>query len=188
MTGANARASSAARTSSTARTPAPGDDVVIRAARTADGAEMWRIARDSGGLELNSCYAYLALCRDFGATCAIAEQHGRTIGFVLAYRPSAQPDAVFVWQIGVDAQMRGRGLASRLLRELVQLPGCRGVRYLETTVTPSNGASLALFSSFARSLRVPIERAGGFGAELFTHEDHEPEDRYRIGPFAGEMT
>lgn len=169
-----------------AKTPAAG--VSFRAARTEDGSAMWRIARDSGGLELNSCYAYLTMCRDFGATCAIAEENGRALGFVLGYRPPAHPEVVFVWQVGVDAEARGRGIAARLLSELVQLPGCRGVRFLETTVTPGNAASLALFSSFARKLGAPIERAVGFGAELFTHEDHEREDRYRIGPFAGEMT
>src|SRR3954469_14238353 len=38
----------------------------------ADGAAIWRIARDSKVLDLNSSYSYLLWCRDFAATSAVA--------------------------------------------------------------------------------------------------------------------
>ena len=162
------------------------DRIVYRAAQREDGARMWRLVRDSEALELNTAYAYLVMCRDFGHTSVVAERDGRVIGFVMAYRPPRDPDVIFVWQIGVDAVARGQGVAGTLLRKLVALPGCHGVRYLETTVAPSNRASLELFSSFARRKRVAMTKAGGFAAAEFPEADeaHEPEDRYRIGPFA----
>ncbi|MGY5138554.1 diaminobutyrate acetyltransferase, partial [Streptomyces nigrescens] len=36
--------------------------------RVEDGAAIWRIARDSKTLDLNSSYSYLLWCRDFAAT------------------------------------------------------------------------------------------------------------------------
>lgn len=160
----------------------PGAEPVIRAATERDGATMWRLVRDCGVLELNTPYAYMVLCRDFGHTSVIAEIGGQPTGFVLGYRPPREPEVVFVWQIGVAPAGRGRGLGGKLLDALCQLPGCAGVRFLETTVTPSNEASLNLFTSFARDQSAPIERVGGFASEDFPQQPHEREDRYRIGP------
>lgn len=40
---------------------------------------MWRIARDSGVLDLNSSYAYLLWCTDFPSTSAVARVDGEPI-------------------------------------------------------------------------------------------------------------
>lgn len=40
--------------------------------RIEDGAAIWRIARDSGSLDLNSSYSYLLWCRDFADTTVVA--------------------------------------------------------------------------------------------------------------------
>ncbi|MFE3738731.1 diaminobutyrate acetyltransferase, partial [Streptomyces sp. NPDC059134] len=42
--------------------------LTIDAPRVEDGAAIWRIARDSEVLDLNSSYSYLLWCRDFAAT------------------------------------------------------------------------------------------------------------------------
>jgi L-2,4-diaminobutyric acid acetyltransferase len=168
-----------------AATAAPAaDGVRLRPATAEDGPAVWRVVRDAGVLDLNSVYCYLVLCRDFGATCRVAEHAGRVVAFVTAYRPPERPDTLFVWQIGVLPAHRGAGLATRLLRDLLDGPGCRGVRFLETTITPSNAASRALFEGLARTLGGAFTRAGGFSAGLFPESGHEPEERYRIGPFA----
>lgn len=49
------------------------DDTRIQLPEMSDGAEMWRIARDSASLDLNSSYAYMLFARDFPRTCRIAE-------------------------------------------------------------------------------------------------------------------
>ena len=98
-------------------------------------------------------------------------------------RPPSKPDVIFVWQIGVDPSARGQGLAKRLLQHLVDLPACRGVRFLETTVTASNTASRALFASIARKLDTGLKESDLFTAALFPGDDHEAEPLLRIGPF-----
>ncbi len=159
----------------------------IRPARVNDGPAIWRLVRDSGTLDRNSLYAYLLLCRQFADTCLVADAGGAVAGFVVAFRPPREPQAIFVWQIGVAAAARGRGLASELLERLLQQPGCRGVSRLEATVTPSNEASRALFRSFARRRGARLTVAPGFGPELFAGTGHEAEELYRIGPLdAGE--
>ena len=135
----------------------------------------------AGTLELNPSYAYILICQHFGNTCLVAEAEGRMVGFVLAYVPPRQPDTVFVWQIGVAREVRGRGVGHLLLHNLLALDGCRNVTFLEASVTPSNKPSQSLFRAFARKKGVACRKMPFFPAEFFP-DDHEPEQLYRVGP------
>jgi L-2,4-diaminobutyric acid acetyltransferase len=149
----------------------------------ADGPTVWQLAKDVGTLDPNSSYAYLLLCRDFAETCVIAELQGKVCAFLTAYKPPDAADTLFVWQVGVAQSARGLGVANGLLKHLLLREGSRGIRYLETTVAPSNTASRALFRSLARRLETEIFESQGFPAALFPENGHEPEPRLRIGPF-----
>lgn len=153
---------------------------VIDRPSTEDGAAIWRIARDSGKLDLNSSYAYLLWCHDFADTSAVARVDGDVVGFVIGYRRPVAPDTVVVWQIAVDAGQRGKGTAAALLDALVRRTG---VRQVETTITPDNEVSNALFRSLADRWGAQMRVAGEFAGGEFPDE-HETEVLYRIGPFA----
>jgi diaminobutyrate acetyltransferase len=155
------------------------DTLVLRRPTLADGAAMWTMARDSRVLDLNASYAYVLWCRDFAATSVIATRDGAPAGFVTGYlRPDA-PDTLMVWQVAVDAEHRGRGIAARMLHALVdRLPG---VRTLETTITPDNEASISLFTAFARDRGADLSREPVFDSALFP-DGHESELLFRIGP------
>ena len=158
----------------------PGPDVVFRRARRPDGAGMWRLVEEMGGLELNSAYFYVLFCTDFADSCVVAEVDGRLAGFVVGYRPPARPDSVFVWQIGVAPWMRRQGLAGRLLEALLDQQD-PPVRWLEATVTPGNQASRSLFRALARNHRADCEERAFMKASDFPGS-HEAEDLFRIGP------
>lgn len=146
-----------------------------------DGARMWELARDSGGLDLNSPYSYLLWCRDFAATSVAARSGGDLVGFITGYvRPEAR-DTVVVWQVTVGAAQRGRGLAARMLHHLADRLAPAGVRFLEATVTPGNEPSARLFAGFARDRGARLDRTTLFGAADFPVE-HDPEVLMRIGP------
>ncbi|GAA4537539.1 diaminobutyrate acetyltransferase [Amycolatopsis samaneae] len=150
----------------------------------ADGAALWRIARDSAKLDLNSPYAYMLWCRDFADSSVVVSDGGEPVGFVIAYRRPGDQETALVWQVAVDASQRGKGLAGALLDELFRRLVPRGVRYLETTITPDNEASIRLFTSFAKRWNAACESDRLFEAADFPAdgETHEPEDLYRIGP------
>ncbi|QUG99839.1 diaminobutyrate acetyltransferase [Saccharopolyspora erythraea] len=155
----------------------------IDAPVVADGPALYRITRDSGVLDVNSSYSYLLWCRDFAQTSAVARVDGEVVGFVTGFvRPDAS-DTIVVWQIAVDASQRGGGVAGKLLSHLLDRVVPRGVRYLETTITPDNTASIKLFSALARDRGAELVRSELFTAELFP-DAHLGEDLYRIGPFA----
>ncbi|MFJ8823536.1 diaminobutyrate acetyltransferase [Streptomyces sp. NPDC102467] len=152
----------------------------------ADGAAIWRIARDSKVLDLNSSYSYLLWCRDFAATSAVArDEVGEVAGFVTGYIRPERPDTLVVWQIAVDDAHRGHGLAGELLDGVTaKVAAARQVTTVETTITPDNAASQALFHSFARRHGAGVERTVLFDAGLFPDDGHLPEELYRIGPLA----
>jgi L-2,4-diaminobutyric acid acetyltransferase len=152
-------------------------DVGFGSPQLDDGRELWRLARDSQTLDLNSAYTYVMCCRDFAATSVVARNADGVCGFVIGFARPERPRTLFVWQVAVDVTQRGRGLGRHMLDYLAD----DRYRYVEATVTPGNMASDRLFSSFARGRNAELERTPLFGAELFPG-DHEPEVLYRIGP------
>lgn len=155
----------------------------IRTAGPDDAAGVWQLVEESEALDLNSPYAYLLGFDHHGPTSVVAEDDGRVVGFVLSYRPPPRPESVFVWQVGVAASHRRMGLGRRLLHGVLDRDACADVRYMEATVTPSNGASMALFRGIAEDYETDFTVEPCFSADQFPPgEGHEPEDLVRIGP------
>ncbi|QXJ25489.1 diaminobutyrate acetyltransferase [Actinomadura graeca] len=157
-------------------------DVQLQEPSLADGPGLWRIARDTRVLDVNSPYSYALWCRDFAETSVVARDGGVPCGFVTGYVRPSSPDTFFVWQVAVDEAHRGQGLARRMLDRLAARLVPRGHRFMEATVTPGNTASAAMFESFARDHGGALVRGPLFGAEHFPEEGHEPEVLFRIGP------
>lgn len=157
------------------------DPIHFRAARPSDGLSIWHLVQATGKLEANSAYAYVLLATDFGETCLVAEQDGRLVGTVLGYHPPRQPDAAFVWQIGVHPSHQGRGLGLSLLLHWLMLPANAHSRWVTATVADDNQASQALFRRLAREHGVACCVTPHFTADLFP-AGHPPEPLFRIGP------
>ena len=156
--------------------------LIFRKTEARDGPRAWQLVKDTGVLDVNSAYAYIVLCDYFSDTCAIAEEAGQAVGFVSAFRDPRDPSVLFIWQVAVDASRRGQGLASRMIRHVLQREACRGVRTLELTISPSNRASQGLFRKLASELGCEVQVSRGYAAGLFPGGAHEDEDVYRIGP------
>lgn len=147
-----------------------------------DAVELTRLIHRCAPLEPNTTYAYLLFCTHFADTCVLARDAEGVLGAIVGYCPPTKPDAVFVWQIAVDARGRGKGLGGRMLNALVERLTPRGVNYLEATVAPSNTASDRLFRGFAEKGGFPLEHTPYFTEDLFGEAgEHEPEFLYRIG-------
>jgi L-2,4-diaminobutyric acid acetyltransferase len=161
---------------------APADTrISIGSPRIDDGVACWELAAATGVLDVNSRYAYLLWFRDFAATSVVARMDGAVVGFVTGYRRPDDPDALVVWQVAVDEAARGRGVAGRMLDALFdEVPH---VHHLETTITPDNEGSIALFTGFAGRRGAGVRRSELFGSDVLG-ADHEPEILFRIGPIA----
>ena len=85
-----------------------------------------------------------------------------------------------MWQVAVDEDQRGKAIAARMLSDLMDRTAPLGVTHLETTISPDNEASIALFTALARRREVPITRQTLFSPNDFP-DGHEAEDLYTIG-------
>lgn len=156
--------------------------------KPSDGKLLWQLVKDSGVLDLNSCYAYILLCEHFSETCMVAKAGERLVGFVTGYRLPNQANTLFIWQVAVDAGFQGRGIASTLLQNLIScqkpLP-----HLVQTTVSPSNLASRHLFTKLAAWLETDLTVEPGFSEALFQPgSTHEAEPLLTIGPFTATRT
>jgi L-2,4-diaminobutyric acid acetyltransferase len=156
--------------------------LLFRRPRVEDGKAVHDLIRRSPPLDVNSAYNYFLLCSHFSETCVVVEKEGVLVGFISAYREPAQMERLFVWQVAVDSDIRGQGLAGRMLHELLSRPACHGVRWIETTISPSNSASRRVFESLAKARAVRWEEEIFLSREDFGGEAHEEEILYRIGP------
>ncbi|WP_205325340.1 diaminobutyrate acetyltransferase [Glycomyces sp. YM15] len=162
----------------------PSGDLSFGSPTPAEGAELWNLASEAGNLDVNSRYAYLLWCRDFAATSVVArDPRGTIAGFITGYRRPEAPDVYFVWQVAVAPGFRRRGLARTMLDHAVVRMRSNGVRFVETTVTPDNKASMRLFESFAEANGADLTRDVLF-SERELGSGHEPEVLHRIGPLA----
>ena len=158
--------------------------LMIRRPILADAAAIHRLVEESETLDMNSRYLYLLLCRDYSLTCRVAEQDNQIIGFVTAYHPPDQRQVLFIWQIGVAQTHRGRGVATRMLVDLLAGLSESQSWTIEATITESNLASRKLFASLARRLGCDMRIDEGFHAGLFAPGAHEAEQMFYIGPVA----
>lgn len=157
------------------------DTVKFRKPQISDGVRLWEIAKDSQVLDLNSSYSYLLWCRDFQDTSIVATVDDRVVGFITGYVRPEVPATLFVWQVAVDDDQRGRGLAGSMLTDLLDHVALQGVWNLETTISPDNSASIALFTSVAHRRGYGITKSTLFSPHHFP-EGHEAEDLYTVAP------
>lgn len=133
-------------------------------------------------LDLNSRYAYMLVCTHFGATSVVYESDEEIKGFVSGYIDPRSEKTLFIWQVAVHSSLRGKGIASHMLRSLLTRENLSHIEYIETTISPSNIASQNLFHCLVSELNAQMSVKPYFDKSLFGGESHEDEELYRIGP------
>lgn len=158
--------------------------MTFRSPQTDDAAAIHRLVKQTGVLDVNSLYAYLLVASHFQSTSCVAEEAGQLAGFVSAYRHPEAAETLFVWQVGVDAAWRGRGVASQMLQAILGRPALQDICAIETTISPGNAASKRLFTRLAERLQAPITQREYFTESDFDGASHDAEPLYRIGPIS----
>lgn len=169
------------------KTPAR-DALAFRTPDAEDGSKVWQLIRDCGPLDDNSMYCNLLQCDHFSDTCVVAEIDGEMVGWISAYIVPNEPETLFVWQVAVDEAARGRGVAKKMLGELLSRDVCRDVTTLKTTITRDNDASWALFNAFADKMDAPMSRDAHFEREDHFDGHHATEYMVTIGDFGARKT
>lgn len=98
----------------------------------------------------HTSFTYWMLCQYFSNLCYILEDEDRNpIGFVSAIRSSSVEGAVYLWQIGIVEQHRGKGLSKILIDAIVG--SIHDDEYIQFSIDDTNKESLGAFSSYAKA-------------------------------------
>ena len=155
----------------------------LRSPIARDGTAVNQLIQHCPPLDPNSVYCNLLQCSHFADTSVIAEVDGEVAGFISGYAVPSRPDTLFIWQVAVGDKARGQGVATRMLRHILDRPREQRFRYLETTITEDNKASWALFTGLSQKLDAAIEHVLHFDREAHFDGQHETEMLVHIGPF-----
>lgn len=155
--------------------------ITYRKPEHTDGAEVHALINRCPPLDTNSLYCNLLQCLDFSDTSIVAQtEDGEIAGFISGYIPPNRPTTLFVWQVALDEKFRGQGIASEMLSRLFSRHS--DLRYMETTISPSNKASQKLFETFFAKHHMDLHTSDLFVQGVHFSEDHEDEVLYRAGP------
>jgi len=169
-------------------TDRPKDNLEFRRPTAEVGYPLHRLVGDSPPLDPNSIYCNLLQCSHFADTAVAVFDGEQLVGFVSGYILPNKPDTLFVWQVVIAEAARGKGLAKRMLKHLLEREACAEVRYLETTITPDNEASWALFRSLARDLDTSLDSDVFFEKDQHFGSQHDSEHLLVIGPISPERS
>ncbi len=163
--------------------PELSNNPILRAPTAEDGMSVFRLVEACSPLDPNSSYCNLLQCTHFAVTSVAAELDGELVGFVSGYLIPDRPNTLFVWQVAVSEKARGQGLATKMIEAILQRRTCRGVQFIETTITEDNAGSWALFERLSSKLDGKLERSNGFDKDRHFDGQHDSEKLVRIGPF-----
>lgn len=149
-----------------------------------DGMSVFRLIQRCPPLDANSSYCNFLQSGHFSSTSVAAERDGKLVGFISGYILPDRPDTLFIWQVAVDEEARGLGLASQMLLNILNRSHCQDVHYLETTITEDNQPSWALFKRLSKQMDADINSTEAWlDKQAHFDGEHDSESLVRIGPF-----
>lgn len=155
--------------------------IIIKNPVKSNAKQIYSLAKKTKILDVNSEYLYLLQTTHFKDTCCVAQIDDEVFGFVSGYIHPQHSDIFFVWQVGVDNTLRGKNIAGQMIAYLLETKFLKGIKYIHTTISPSNKASQRVFQKLATKLNTTIKEEPMFEIKDF-HNAHEDEMLYTIGP------
>ncbi|MGE4382022.1 MAG: diaminobutyrate acetyltransferase [Arcobacter sp.] len=147
-----------------------------------DSKEIFQLIKSVGTLDLNSQYLYLLQTTHFQNTCSVAIYNKKIVGFVSGYIIPDDKETLFIWQVAVSNEVRGQNLAMKIILDIFNKNNTsNNIKYILSTVSPSNKASQRVFEKIANKLNTKIENKTLFSIDDF-FDAHEEEIQYLIGP------
>jgi L-2,4-diaminobutyric acid acetyltransferase len=144
-------------------------------------------------LDENSLYCNLLQTSHFGATSmgawqqpSNADHAPQLVGSVTGYFLPDAPQTLYIWQVAVLNDARGRGIGQSLLRHLLANQAPSAVAKMQTSITSSNRASWQLFERFAQTLNAPTHVSVLFETEKHFGGAAPTEHVLTIGPISAD--
>lgn len=123
----------------------------IREANQNDFLDVYKLIGICKPLENYYEHFYKIMLRYFGNTCFIAEYENDIIGYLMGIISQTHESTYFLWQIGINPSMQGKGIGHLLLERAENKIRDMGCKRIEVTIDPENTPSQKLFESMGYS-------------------------------------
>ena len=120
-----------------------GMKITIRNVQKTDNALLRHLAKQCPSLDLHTQYTYWATAYYFNKSSFILEDDGKPIGYIMALNT---PDVIFIWQIGIVKEYRGKGLSCELISAVMEYAKSIN-KPIEVTIASNNKSSFNAFKS-----------------------------------------
>jgi len=100
----------------------------------------------------------------------------KLIGFISGIRSSLDKDAVYLWQIGVSKEYRGKKYASRLIDHLIKGAIFLDCNRIQVSISPENESSYNTFLKYTKEHSYNFTKIG----EVKYHDTLTGKNEYEI--------
>ncbi len=154
----------------------------IRNLKTTDVDKLRQLVDRCKPLRLHPPYTYWMLGQYFGDTCFIGEENGRYVGYVTGMHSSLNPEVMFLWQVGIDPDYRGRKYFKIFIDKLIEMARSKSCKFLQFSISPDKKTSFAAFTSVAKQLELPMEEIAicEYHDTIWNEDEHEPVYQYTL--------
>ncbi len=147
----------------------------IRPVEEQDAALLRTMAQACPPLDVHTPYTYWVIARFFGHLSFLLLLEDRPVGYITALDI---PEGVFVWQIGILPEYRGRALSRKLIGAVAEQAAGKPVW---VTIDPANTGSRSAFEAYCRAQGLFMQPAGALALQAKDLPDFlEREIVYRI--------
>jgi L-2,4-diaminobutyric acid acetyltransferase len=132
----------------------------IRRAKRGDLEGIYALVKETRVLDVHTPYTYWVMNEGYEKLMLVADNGGEIIGYVGGLSAFREPNATFIWQIGVLPSWQRRGIGMALLDKFVESSIKIGATKIYTTISDQNEASLLLFASFTQKISKSLNIIG----------------------------
>ncbi len=109
-------------------------------------------------------YVYWIMEGYFSSSNYVALEENKVIGYICAL-PSIDRKCYFIWQVVVDADYRGKKVATILINHIIEESKLKGYNRLELTISSDNQASYKLFECIANEHGSSLKKIGEYNTK-----------------------
>ena len=101
-------------------------------------------------LELHTPFTYWAIFNYFSNLCFLMIEEEKIIGFISGVRSSLDKDIVYLWQIGISKDYRGKNYAFLLIDHFIKAVIGLDCNKIQVSISPENQSSYNAFTKYTK--------------------------------------
>ena len=154
--------------------------MIIRNCTVGDVDRVRRFVDTCKPLDLHTPFTYWALFNYSSNLCFIIEENEDVIGFVSGIRSSVEKDIVYLWQIGVSKDQRGKNYSSVLIENFIGSVSSLNCNKIQVSIDLNNEASYNTFLKYTKEHSYNFKKVGEVKYRDTLTDKNEYEIMYQI--------